>query len=151
MYKKISSAILVIAFALGLPRLSSAALQPPAFLTVIKHVINDNGGTATASNFTMTISGVTVVDPLDPLNPNPASFPGQESPGTNRTIISDGTYNVTETGPTGYTATFSAGCSGTLAPFDSRTCTITNDDIAPPPPPPPPPVNPCPTPPPPKY
>ncbi|MEJ0021450.1 MAG: hypothetical protein WDN47_02575 [Candidatus Doudnabacteria bacterium] len=147
MLKKISSAILVVAFALVLPRLSSAAVQPPAFLTVIKHVINDNGGTATASDFTMTISGVTVINPLNPLDPHPASFPGQESPGTDRTIISDGTYNVTESGPAGYTATFSAGCTGTLAPFDSQTCTITNDDIAPPPPPP----NPCPTPPPPKY
>src|SRR5439155_4855298 len=47
----------------------------PATLTVIKHVINNNGGTATASNFTMSVTGGI-----------PASFNGAESPGTAVTI-----------------------------------------------------------------
>ena len=45
----------------------------PPELTVIKHVINDNGGTATAGQFTMNVD--------DP-GTNPPSFPGAESPGT---------------------------------------------------------------------
>ena len=39
---------------------------------MIKHVINDNGGTAVAANFTMTVD--------DP-GSNPPSFPGAEAPG----------------------------------------------------------------------
>jgi hypothetical protein len=42
----------------------------PPKLIVIKHVINDNGGTAVASDFTMTVTAN---------NPNPASFPGVEA------------------------------------------------------------------------
>src|SRR5205807_1113323 len=60
-------------------------------LTVIKHVINDNGGTATAANFTMSVTGS---------SPAPASFPGAESPGTSVTINA-GSYSVGESGPTG--------------------------------------------------
>ncbi len=88
-------------------------------LIVIKHVINDNGGTAVAADFTMNVTGS---------SPSPASFPGVESPGTNVTINA-GAYNVTETGPSGYTASFSADCTGTLALGETKTCTVTNDDI----------------------
>src|SRR5207247_4352953 len=42
-------------------------------LIVIQHVINDNGGTATAASFTMSVTGS---------SPSPASFPGAESIGT---------------------------------------------------------------------
>ena len=42
-----------------------------ATLTVIKHVINDNGGTKTASDFTMNVTAT---------NPSDASFPGAEDP-----------------------------------------------------------------------
>ena len=40
---------------------------------MIKHVINDNGGTKTAADFTMTMTGA---------NAGPDTFPGAESPGT---------------------------------------------------------------------
>ena len=89
-----------------------------AHLIVVKHVVNDNGGTATASQFTMTIGGVTAT--------GGNSFAGSEG-GTNKTVT-PGSYTVTETGPAGYSASFSAGCSGTIAAGDTRTCTITNDD-----------------------
>ncbi|HEX9124334.1 MAG TPA: hypothetical protein VF984_13425, partial [Actinomycetota bacterium] len=39
--------------------------------------------------------------------------------------------------PTGYAASYSADCTGTIAAGEHKTCTITNDDIATPPPPPP--------------
>ena len=94
----------------------------PAHLIVIKHVINDNNGHATAPQFTMTIHGVTAQ--------GGNSFPGAEPPGTNKTV-NPGSYNVTETGPAGYVAFFSAGCSGTVALGETKTCTVTNNDIAP--------------------
>jgi prealbumin domain-containing protein len=92
-----------------------------AKLIVIKHVINDNGGTATAANFTMSVTGN---------SPSPASFAGAESPGTD-VAISPGSYSVGETGPSGYAASFSAYCSGSIALGQTKTCTVTNDDIAP--------------------
>ena len=90
----------------------------PAKLIVIKHVINDNGGTATAANFSLDSGGA---------NDSPDNFPGAESPGTNVTLDA-GSYNVTETGPSGYTASYSADCSGTIASGQEKTCTVTNDD-----------------------
>src|SRR5439155_23620460 len=41
-------------------------------LIVIQHIINDNGGTARAAGFTMSVTGS---------SPSPASLPGPESPG----------------------------------------------------------------------
>ena len=92
-----------------------------ATLIVIKHVINDNGGTASASDFTMAVTGD---------SPSPASFSGAESPGTTVTLNA-GSYNATESAVTGYSASYSADCTGSIAPGATKTCTITNDDIAP--------------------
>jgi hypothetical protein len=89
-------------------------------LIVIKHVENDNGGSATASQFTMTINGVTAT--------GGNSFPGAESPGTNKEVT-PGSYSVTETGPAGYTASASADCEGTIAAGQTKTCTITNYEM----------------------
>lgn len=97
-------------------------------LTVIKHVVNDNGGTKGAADFTLTATGS---------SPTPASFPGNES-GTVVTL-QPGPYAVNEAAVSGYSTTKSASCAGSLAHFgDTATCTVTNDDIAAPPPPPPP-------------
>ena len=92
-----------------------------AQLTVVKHVVNDNGGIAAAADFTVAVAAT---------NPSPASFPGVEAPGTTVTLDA-GAYNVTETGPSGYSASFSAECNGSIAVGETRTCTVTNDDIAP--------------------
>jgi hypothetical protein len=88
-------------------------------IIVIKHVVNDDGGTKSAGDFTMTINGVTAT--------GGNSFPGAESPGTNKKVTT-GSYSVTETGPSGYTASFSAGCSGSISAGQTKTCTVTNDD-----------------------
>jgi len=93
----------------------------PPTLDVIKHVINDNGGTAVAGNFTMTV---------DAPGATPATFPGAESPGT-EVIINPGAYSISETGPSGYTVSYSADCTGTLANNQTKICTVTNDDIPP--------------------
>jgi Prealbumin-like fold domain len=90
-------------------------------LIVIKHVINDNGGTATASSFTMSVD--------DP-GTNPPSFPGAESPGTTVTV-DPGSYSVGESGPSGYAASFSTDCTGSIAIGQTKTCTVTNNDIQP--------------------
>ena len=73
-----------------------------ATLTVIKHVINDNGGAKNAGNFAISVTGS---------NPSPASFNGAESPGTS-VAIGPGAYNVSETEDPGYTASYSAGMLG---------------------------------------
>ncbi|MGW8185328.1 MAG: prealbumin-like fold domain-containing protein [Candidatus Moraniibacteriota bacterium] len=90
----------------------------PASLTVIKHVINDNGGTAIAGDFTMNVTGTNVSDP---------SFPGVESPGTTVTLNA-GSFSVDEGPFSGYTKTTGNNCSGAIANGENKTCTITNDD-----------------------
>ena len=36
-----------------------------------------------------------------------------------------------ETGPAGYEASYSADCTGTIALGETKTCTVTNDDVNP--------------------
>src|SRR5207249_763665 len=54
-------------------------------LVVIKHVVNDNGGTKTAADFTLSVSGDSA---------SPASFAGDEN-GTTVTLAA-GPYSVDE-------------------------------------------------------
>lgn len=90
-------------------------------LKVIKHVVNDDGGTAVAGDFTMNVTAT---------NPSQASFAGSESPGTTITLDA-GSYSVDEGASGGYAKSLSADCSGTIAVGETKTCTITNDDLAP--------------------
>ncbi len=89
-------------------------------LTVIKHVINDNGGIALASAFTLNVTGVDVSNP---------TFVGSES----GTIVNldVGNYSVDEDLFVGYAKTLGADCAGAIALGEAKICTITNDDIAP--------------------
>ncbi len=89
----------------------------PATLIVYKQVINDDGGTRAASDFSIQVSGNAA---------NPGAFPGDQS-GTVVTLNA-GTYSVSETAVTGYTGSFGEDCSGVMLPGDSKTCTVTNDD-----------------------
>jgi len=93
--------------------------QPPG-LKVIKHVINDNGGTKTADDFTINVTGTL---------PTPASFSGAED-GTDVTINA-GSYSVAEGDHAGYAVTYSADCTGSIAVGQTKTCTVTNNDIQP--------------------
>ena len=97
-------------------------------LTVIKNVVNDNGGNATASNFTLSVkSGGSHV----------SGSPAAGSATGTAYTLPPGTYVVSEdTPPTGYSQTgFSGDCNSsgsvTIANGDSKTCTITNDDESP--------------------
>jgi hypothetical protein len=102
----------------------------PATLHVVKHVVNNNGGTAVASSFTLHVMGSGSGGVSDVAG-SPAA--GVEAPGTSYTLDA-GTYAVSENASSGYTSSFSGDCdasgSVTLASGDDKTCTITNDDIA---------------------
>ncbi len=93
----------------------------PATLTVIKQMVNDNGGTAVSSDFVIEVDGT---------GATPDSFNGADTPGTQVTLEA-GAYSVAEVPEVGYAATYSDDCSGTIAAGESKTCTITNDDIQP--------------------
>jgi len=109
------------------PTTQPTTTPPPAILHVIKHVVNDNGGTADAANFTLHVksSGIDV-------DKSPAL--GVESPGTTYTLVA-GTYQVSENTFSGYAQSYSGDSDFngniTLAPGDNKTVTITNDDILP--------------------
>jgi hypothetical protein len=110
---------------------SVSGARASATLRVIKQVVNDDGGSALASDWTMHIRSGLPLDDVVGKSP----FAGAESPGVTRTLAA-GSYVVSESGgPAGYASTFSADCNAsgqiTLAPGESKTCTITNDDIAP--------------------
>ncbi|KKL88008.1 hypothetical protein LCGC14_1929010, partial [marine sediment metagenome] len=94
------------------------AKKKRAILTVITNVINDDGGSAAASDFRMSVSG------NDPI---PESFPGDEK-GV-RVSIEQGSFSVFESALDGYTQSFSADCSGTIELYGKKTCTVTNDDV----------------------
>jgi uncharacterized repeat protein (TIGR01451 family) len=88
-------------------------------LTVIKHVVNQYGGTSGANAFTMNVTGANVSNP---------SFAGSEA-GTMVTLNA-GAYSVSESGgPAGYVQTdATSDCSGSIAVGESKTCTLTNND-----------------------
>jgi uncharacterized repeat protein (TIGR01451 family) len=87
-----------------------------AQLTVIKNVINDNGGSKQITDFPLFVNGESVT-----------------SNATNPYLPSG--YNVSESTDSAYTAAFSGDCDGagnvTLSYGDNKTCIITNNDIQP--------------------
>src|SRR5204862_2202730 len=91
-----------------------------AHLTLVKHVTNNNGGTAQATDFTLSAAG-----------PTPVAGAGSAS-----SDVKAGTYALSEIGPSGYDAgawscsggTFTAPNSIQFASGQSATCEITNDD-----------------------
>lgn len=108
-------------------------------LRLAKHVVNDNGGTAVAADWTLDANGPTQV-----------SVTGVEptaTPGPVPNPVSAGTYTLSETGGAGtsgyaldslscvHTGTETAvptdGDQVRIARGDDVTCTFTNDDIAP--------------------
>ena len=90
-------------------------IQPT--LKVIKTVVNNDGGTAVAADFTMDVSGTNV---------SSTGFPG-DTAGTTVTLDA-GSYSVTESGPSGYMSTLSTDCAGTIGVGENLVCTVTNDD-----------------------
>lgn len=89
-----------------------------ATLTVVKEVINDNGGDNTVPDFQLVVDNGTI------------ALPVTSGVANNVTV---GTYTVGETGVSGYVASFSGDCDAsgqiTLTPGDNKTCIITNNDL----------------------
>jgi predicted outer membrane repeat protein len=94
-------------------------------LTVIKKVVNDQGGTQAPADFSVHV------------RLNGADVSGSPKPGSAGTAyaIAPGTYVVGEDADSRYTAAFSGGCSASgavvLTEGESKTCTITNNDKPP--------------------
>jgi hypothetical protein len=84
-------------------------------VTVTKVVTNDDGGAKIVSDFPLSVGQTAVV-----------------SGATN--AFAAGTYAITESGATGYTATYTGDCDAlgnlTVVAGQSYSCTITNDDVA---------------------
>ncbi len=155
------------------------ALKPVAdtsmSVTVIKHVINNNGGTKDAEDFTLhirqpavdmctNVDGMQETVPVEmyreggmcfPYSQNtlntifdwfsvktayampimqvlfsPQTFQGSEG-GTMVSVAYETDYVVTEDADALYTTTYSADCTGHVSPGQHKTCTVTNNDIAP--------------------
>jgi hypothetical protein len=83
-------------------------------ITVTKVVINDNDGTKEVADFPLFLNGMSVTSGV-------------------ATTTAPGTYTVSETSDSNYAATFSGDCDEngqiTVAADESKTCTITNNDI----------------------
>lgn len=90
---------------------------PKGTLVVKKIVINDNGGTKAASDFSFQINGDTAI-PF-------------ETDGQNEISINPGTYSVTETPVTGYDITYSNCNNISITSGQTKTCEIRNNDISP--------------------
>ncbi len=112
----------------GVAMIAASLPLPPGTLTLVKAV---SGGTASASDWTLTATG-----------PDTITGPGGVGPSE----VAAGDYTLSESaGPAGYTAsdwvceggTQTGPDSVTLVPGDTVVCTITNTFSEPPPPPPP--------------
>ncbi|NLW92156.1 MAG: DUF3494 domain-containing protein [Syntrophomonadaceae bacterium] len=105
---------------------SAVVPSAPATLRIIKQVINDNGRTAVASDFSLHVKNSAGKDvPASPA-------PGAGLPGNTYTLPA-GTYVVSEDNHIGYTASFSGSDSNgkiILTAGDNKTVTITNNDTA---------------------
>jgi len=93
-------------------------IEQTAQLKVIKIVTNDNGGNNVVADYHLFVDD------------------GFVSTGVTSGVTSTvppGTYSVTETGVSGYVASFSGDCdiegTVTIAPNESKVCTITNNDL----------------------
>jgi hypothetical protein len=88
-------------------------------LQVIKNVVNDNGGTAVAGDFTLTLG--------DSAN---TIFAGASGSGTIFTFDHGYAFNVSEIGiPAGYSlVSISGACSGAIVANTTQVCTLVNDD-----------------------
>jgi len=114
--------------AISIPGNASMCTRTGLSLTLKKEVINDNGRSATASDWTLTASG-------------PTGFSGSGPTVSSGAGFTIGSYDLSESGgPAGYSASDWVCVGGTqddadtitLAEGESATCTITNnDDIRP--------------------
>jgi len=111
--------------AIALPGNPSMCTPSGPSLTLVKKVINNNGGSAVPANWTLSAAG-------------PTGFSGNGPSVSSAEGFESGRYDLSESGgPGGYTAS-DWFCDGgtqndadtiTLGQGESATCTITNDDV----------------------
>jgi prealbumin domain-containing protein len=114
--------VLLIFMLSGSFLVAHAQNQSVATLRILTHVINDDGGTNRSSDFTNCIDSSTG-----------SSSTTQCSSGDSVHSFDAGSYDVTQdkNNPVrGYTVTYSKDCSGVINAGDTRTCTVTYDDMA---------------------
>lgn len=89
-----------------------------ATITVTKVIVNDNGGNNVVADYQLFVDNGVVATPV--------------TSGV-ATAIASGAYTIGETGVPGYVASFSGDCDAngqiSLAPGESKSCTITNNDL----------------------
>lgn len=99
---------------LEVTEISTTTTTQTGTLTVIKQVINNDGGTATTSDFSLFVDANPVVS-------------------GSSTVVTAGVHTVSEGSHVGYSQIFSGDCGVeglvTVPAGQSRTCIITNDDI----------------------
>ncbi|QNP41494.1 galactose oxidase-like domain-containing protein [Lysobacter solisilvae (ex Woo and Kim 2020)] len=97
---------------------ASFTVQPPqpATLTVRNLLVNENGGTREAADFSFSLNGGA-----------PVQF---EADGSNVLSLAAGTYSITETPVADYTPSYANCTDIVLLAGESATCTITNHDTA---------------------
>jgi hypothetical protein len=103
------------------------AQNPFGTIRVITRVINDNGGTKDASDFTNCINS-------SKGDSTSLQCSSGDPDGNTESSFDPGPYKVTQQNPPieGYTVTYSKDCSGSINAGESKVCTITYDDVAPP-------------------
>lgn len=95
----------------------------PGTLIIQKTVVNDNGGINTANDFFFRVGDGSATAFNETADDDDNALTGE-----NTVTVNAGTYTVTEDTATGYGTTLGAGCSGTIANGETKTCTITNND-----------------------
>ncbi len=80
-----------------------------------KVVVNDNGGTKQAQDFSFQVNG--------------GQAQAFEADGQNDLVVPAGTYNVVEPASAGYTTTYQGCANILLALGGTATCTVTNNDV----------------------
>jgi len=120
---QVASAMLLLIFILSGSFLAAHAQdQSVATLSIVTHVINDDGGTSRSSDFSNCID-----------SSSGSSSTTQCSSGDSLHSFDAGSYNVTQDPNNrvrGYTVTYSKDCSGVITAGETRTCTVTYDDMA---------------------
>ncbi len=94
------------------------------FLLLRTNVINDNGGTKQAPDFTINILGSQA---------SPSSLKAAQSPLAQVIAIEQGQYFVQIIGIEGYDAKFKNECAGFMIQNNTKVCTITLNDLSTPP------------------
>ncbi len=130
----------------GMMLVEGQCVETTPSITVVKHVVNDNGGTKQASDFTLRVnipeqeeedmalldqvkaffSVKTAIAGTDRLYA-PASFSGNEE-GTKVYFEGPTEFNVVEPEHPGYDVTYTGDCRGSIALGEHLTCVVTNDD-----------------------